>query len=59
MCSNLLERSKDAIKMLRFSTGISWSILLMLTVPYLLIGSAVFMIWRASRKNRNEPLPRP
>ena len=59
MCANLLERSKDAVKMLRFSTGISWSILLMLSVPYLIIGSAVFIIWRSNKKKQHESLPRP
>lgn len=54
MCGDILERGKDALASLRFSKGISWSILLMLSVPYLLVGGVALMIFRAAKKAKSK-----
>lgn len=54
MCGDILERGKDAVKAFRFSSGISWSILLMLSVPYLMVGGTIFVIWRAVKNKKKE-----
>ena len=54
MCSELMERGRDAFKMMRFGQGIAWSILLMLLMPLVLIGSIAFLIVQAHRNARNK-----
>lgn len=54
MCGDILERGKDAVNAFRFSAGISWSILLMLSVPYLMVGGTIFVIWRAVKNKKKE-----
>ena len=51
-CSDIVARGKDAVKVMRFGNGISWSILLMLSIPYLLIGSFAFIFWRKLKKKQ-------
>ena len=53
MCSDLLERGKDAVQAYWFAKGISSSIVLMMAMPYCLIGGMALMIYRASRKVKN------
>lgn len=50
MCSDLVDRGKDALKIFRFGEGIAWSIAVMISVPYLLIGGGIWMVWRSTRK---------
>ncbi len=50
MCADLLERGQDALKAFRFAQGISWSISLMMLMPFLLIGGFIWMIRREARR---------
>lgn len=50
MCRDLLENGKDAWQALRFGRGIAWSMLLMFSVPFLLVGGMVFVLVRANRR---------
>lgn len=52
MCSDIVGRGKDAVAALRFGSGISWSIALMLSVPYLMLGSFIWIIVRAAKRNK-------
>ncbi len=52
MCGDILERGKDAVKAFKFSSGIAWSILLMLAVPYLLVGGTIFVIWKSYQNKK-------
>ena len=54
MCSDLMNRGKDAFAAMRFGQGIAWSMILMFSVPFLLISALVFLIWRAGRRKRNQ-----
>lgn len=54
MCGDILERGKDAVKAFRFSSGIAWSILLMLAVPYLLVGGTIFVIWKNYQNKKKQ-----
>ena len=53
-CNELLTRGKDAFAAMRFSQGIAWTILLLFTVPFSMIGTFTFVIWRASRNKSTE-----
>ena len=59
MCGDILERGKDAVKAMRFSQGIGWSILVMLAVPYSIIGTLIWTIVRAQKRKQSslEDLP--
>ena len=50
MCRDLIEHGKDALQALRFGRGIAWSMLLMFSVPFLLVGGTVFVLVRANRR---------
>ena len=54
MCGDILERGKDAVKAFKFSSGIAWSILLMLAVPYLLVGGTIFVIWKSYQNKKKQ-----
>lgn len=56
MCGDILERGKDALASFRFAKGITWSILFMLTMPYLLVGGTIFFIVRAAKKAKSKQL---
>jgi hypothetical protein len=51
MCADILERGKDAWKNLQFGRGIAWSILLMMSMPFVLVGGFGFALWRTARRN--------
>ena len=50
MCTALIEHGKDAWQAMRFGRGIAWSILLMFSVPFLLVGGATLFLVHSSRK---------
>ena len=52
MCTNLIERGKAAFQLFNFAKGIAWSILLMMSMPFLLIGGGVFAIYRAQKSKK-------
>ena len=51
MCSELIERGKDAVKAWGFGKGIAWSILLLLSMPMLLVGGVTLVVIRAHRQS--------
>ena len=54
-CSDILTRGKDeAVKLFGFAQGINWTIIMMITIPYLLIGAFIFAVWRGARRRKNE-----
>ena len=55
MCNDIVGRGKDALAAMRFGSGIGWSILLMLAVPFSMIAVFVFTIVRRQRKNAAHP----
>ena len=52
MCSDIVGRGKDALAAMRFGDGIAWSILLMLAMPFLMVGSLVWVILRAQKRKQ-------
>ncbi len=52
MCSDLIERGKDALAAMRFGKGIAWSMGLMFAMPVLLVGGFALVILRESRKSK-------
>ena len=50
MCTELLEHGANAAKAWRFGLGIAWSILLLLGVPFLMVGGFVWMIVRSQKR---------
>jgi hypothetical protein len=53
-CSDVLTRSKDAMQALRFGQGISWSLAVMLGVPFLIVAGFGIFIYRATRRRGPE-----
>ena len=49
-CTELLTRGRDAFAAWRFGKGIAWSILLLLSIPFLMTATLVFVVWKASRR---------
>ncbi len=49
-CADIVTKGKEALANFRFFQGVNWSVLFMLSVPYVLMGSGVFLIWRSARK---------
>ncbi len=56
MCTELIEHGKGAVQAWRFAQGIGWSILLLLAVPFGMIGTMAYIIWRASSRKTSSPL---
>ena len=55
MCTELLDHGVNAAKAWRFGSGIGWSILLLLAVPFLMVGTLIGVILRSQRrKNPSE-----
>lgn len=52
-CSDLLERGKEALQAFKLAQGINWSILFMLSMPYLVVGTIAFLVTRSYRKSRS------
>lgn len=52
MCSDLIERGKDAFAAMRFGQGIAWSMILMFGMPLLLASTLAFVIWRAEYRKK-------
>ena len=57
MCSDLVERGKDAFKAFGFAKGISWSILVMISIPYLMVGGLFLAVRRSTRRRREAMKP--
>ncbi len=57
MCTELLEHGRDALQALMFGRGIAWSILLMLSVPFLLVGGTIFSLVRAQHRISKNKFP--
>ena len=51
-CSDALERGRGALAAFRLGQGISWSVLFMIFVPWMLIGSFTFVIWKSTRRQK-------
>ena len=52
MCTELLEHGANAAKAWRFGLGIAWSIVLMLAMPFLMMGTLVWTIVRAQKRKK-------
>ena len=52
-CSSIAEKGM-AIAEYHFFQGVNWSVMFMIFIPYLLIGSAVFFIWSSARKAKRK-----
>jgi len=50
MCTELIERGRDALSNMRFGEGVAWSMLLMFGMPALLVGGGALVVIRASRR---------
>lgn len=55
MCTELIERGRDAFKNMKFAQGIALSMLLMFGMPLTIIGTFAFIIIRASRSHPDPP----
>ena len=51
-CDDLLNRGREALGFFRFSQGIAWTILLLLSVPFAMTGIFAYIIWRSSKHER-------
>ncbi len=53
-CADIVGKGREALASFRFFQGINWSVVFMLSVPYLLIGIAFLAFRRAARKNKEK-----
>ena len=56
MCTELIEHGKGAFMAMRFGQGIAWSIVLLLAVPFSMVGTMVFVIYRANQRKTSSAL---
>lgn len=51
-CNDLVGRGVDAFKTMKFGEGIAWSMIPLFGVPFLMAGTLIFIIVRASKKSK-------